>query len=72
MNKHENLVKWMEENELNYSALAEQLDLHKSYVSLIVNGLRPINNSFKWRFGSIYGFDKAVALFGEIEEPVNA
>ena len=64
----EELRKWMEQNKVSNSDLAERLGLSYNYIYLIVNGQRDITDTFRWRFAQAYGYDEATRLFTQPTE----
>ena len=65
---NETLDKWMSENNIESSALAEKLGVSYEYIYKLRNKKAQVGGGFKWRFGITFGFEKAVELFGEVEE----
>lgn len=64
----EELRKWMEQNKVSNSDLAERLGLSYNYIYLIVNGQRDITDTFRWRFAQAYGYEEATRLFTQPAE----
>lgn len=42
-------------NKMSQTELAEKLGVQPSYISMIVNGDRPVSDAFRWRWLSTFG-----------------
>lgn len=68
MTDRERLIAWMQENDMNGSELARRTGDHRSAIFMMTTGQREVNEAFKWRFGSAFGFDLAASIF--IDQPL--
>lgn len=64
----ERLKVWMTDNGYNGMALAKKLGISSSLVYKILNGTRPFGPSFLFGFARIVGFDRAMQMFGTVED----
>lgn len=62
------LYKFMQERGFSQSELARQMGYTSELISMMLSGKRPISNSFRWRFGEVFGFEIAQQVFGELEQ----
>jgi len=69
---NETLDKWMNENNIESSTLAEMLGVSYEYIYKLRNNKADMGAGFKWRFGQRFGFELAKQMFGHEAEPVNA
>lgn len=56
---HEELRKWLSEQDMTQAALARQIGLDDNYVAMICRGDRPFTDGFRLRFMEQFGFDPA-------------
>lgn len=64
----EKLKAWMAENGLGNSQLAERVGVTRELVWLFASGKREITGTFKWKFGEVFGFDAAQAVFSDMPD----
>ena len=64
MNKIEAFI---HEKNMSMTRLAEVLDYDVSYISLVVNGKRPITDAFRWRWLEAFGPSALRVLNGDSE-----
>ena len=48
-----NLAIWLITNEMNQADLANKLNLSETYISLVINGKRPVTEELKKKFKEI-------------------
>ena len=59
----ERLNTWMRERGFNYRTLAEVTGDTYSLIYMMAKGQRDVNDAFKWRFASAFGWDEAQRVF---------
>lgn len=57
------LQEWIKENDFTLSDFGKEVGFHRSTISLVVNGKRPITNNFRWKFREAFGEDVANNIF---------
>lgn len=64
------LQRWLAEQEMTVTALADLFGWRYNYVADMVRGTRPVSPAFQWRFAEVFGFNEAQALFAQHPEEV--
>ena len=63
MTENEKLRQWLNENNKKIVDLADAIGWSYNYVANMVSGNKPLTDGFRWRFGEVYGFEAAQAVF---------
>jgi hypothetical protein len=66
---HQRLVEWVQEKNFDIDSLAAVTGDSYSNIYMMLRGKRPVNDSFKWRFASHFGWAEAERLFGITKTP---
>lgn len=61
--ERDRFVQWMKDRGLSTKAVADATGDTYSMVHMIVNGNRPLNDAFKWRFKVAFGDEEANDIF---------
>ena len=64
MEEREGLIVWMQSVRMTRQELAKSLGYSSNLLWRILGGSRAITDSFRWRFGAVYGFDLATRVLG--------
>jgi transcriptional regulator with XRE-family HTH domain len=67
MEAKDKLTVWMQSHRMTRDDLAKGLGLSSNFLWRILSGNRPMTDSFRWKFGMVYGFDIAVRIL--LDEP---
>ena len=62
------LQRWLAEKGMTIVDLSDALGWRYNYTADMVRGGRNVSPAFRWRFGEVYGFDHAMALFAEYDQ----
>lgn len=65
MDTNKVLAEWMERNGYSNRTLAEALGFSYDLLYKVTSGERPVSEGLRWRFAQRFGWEEAVALFGE-------
>ena len=69
MDTNKLLVEWMERNAYTNRTLADSLGFTYDLLYKVTSGERPVSEGFRWRFAQRFGWNEAVAIFGDAGAP---